>query len=126
MYLDQLLSLRNSPWSYASFYLGAERRLLWLEHNVYWALRTADEYVWFYSERANWWNGSIPEGAEAAIRSAREKQQAMRPLGFEIEEMVRQAEARLKRARDILRGPTSAPVRRVARPPVPPASRPAK
>ncbi len=42
------------------------------EHNVYFALMTSDEYVWCYSERMNWWQDKVPDGAEAAIRAARE------------------------------------------------------
>lgn len=41
------------------------------EHNVYYALTASDEYVWCYSERMSWWQNQIPDGAEAAIRAAR-------------------------------------------------------
>ncbi len=35
------------------------------------ALRTSDEYVWFYSENVDWWKKpSIPDGLEDAIRRA--------------------------------------------------------
>lgn len=40
---------------------------------MYYALATSDEYVWCYSERMNWWQDNVPDGAEAAIRSARKK-----------------------------------------------------
>ena len=43
-----------------------------MKHNVYYALTASDEYVWCYSERMNWWQDNVPEGAEAAIRTARD------------------------------------------------------
>ena len=27
----------------------------WFSHNVYWALKTTDKYVWCYNEHMNWW-----------------------------------------------------------------------
>jgi hypothetical protein len=29
----------------------------WLRDNLYFAYKTTDKYVWFYSERIDWWNG---------------------------------------------------------------------
>ena len=49
---------------------------------------TSDEYVWCYSERMNWWQNNVPDGAEAAIRSAREKIANGQPLGFDIAEII--------------------------------------
>jgi hypothetical protein len=71
IYTDQLLNLVNSP-RFSSFYIGKQQdRLLLLEHNVYHALRTTDEYVWFYSEKVEWWKKpNIPDGLEDAIRRA--------------------------------------------------------
>ena len=65
-----------------------EKRVRWFEHNVYYALTTTDEYVWCYSEMTNWWQNKVPEGAEAAIRSARSKVTREQPLGFEMTEIV--------------------------------------
>lgn len=73
LYVDQVLALRQPPTRYLSHYLDPADRLRWFEHNVYWALRSADEYVWCYSERMNWWTGEFPDGLDRAIRSAREK-----------------------------------------------------
>jgi hypothetical protein len=44
--------------------------------------------VWCYSERMNWWQNNVPDGAEAAIRSAREKIAKGQPLGFDIAEFI--------------------------------------
>ncbi|MCR4415924.1 MAG: hypothetical protein NUV77_26210, partial [Thermoguttaceae bacterium] len=73
LYMDQVLNLRQPSERYLSHYLTPAERLRFFEHNVYYALSTCDEYVWCYSERMNWWQNKVPDGAEAAIRSARKK-----------------------------------------------------
>ena len=72
LYMDQVLDLRQPPEQYLSHYLTPAERLRFFEHNVYHALTTSDEYVWCYSERLSWWQDKVPDGAEAAIRAARE------------------------------------------------------
>ncbi len=72
VYMDQVLDLRQPPEQFVSHYLTPAQRLRFFEHNVYYALTTSDEYVWCYSERLNWWEDQVPDGAEAAIRAARE------------------------------------------------------
>jgi hypothetical protein len=73
IYVDSLLNFLNSP-RFIHFYLGSQQdRLLLVEHNVYHALRTSDEYAWFYSEHVDWWKTpNIPVGLEDALRQARE------------------------------------------------------
>ena len=70
----------------------------WLEHNVYWALSTSDEYVWEWLERMDWWQNELEPGYEEAVRSARRKVDAGEPLGFEMapifEAMKQRARAR--------------------------------
>jgi hypothetical protein len=88
LYMDHLLALRQPPENYLSTFLTQQERLQWWEHNVYYALATSDEYVWCYSERLNWWQNNVPEGAEAAIRSARQKIAAGQPLGFDIADVI--------------------------------------
>jgi hypothetical protein len=72
LYVDQVLDLRPPQEQYLSHYLAPAERLRFFEHNVYYALTTSDEYVWCYSERMNWWQDQVPDGAEAAIRAARD------------------------------------------------------
>lgn len=72
LYVDQVLDLRPPQENYLSHYMSPAERLRFFEHNVYYALTTCDEYVWCYSERMNWWQGPVPDGAEAAIRAARD------------------------------------------------------
>ncbi|NLX55249.1 MAG: hypothetical protein GXY58_09055 [Planctomycetaceae bacterium] len=88
LYMDHLLALRQPPEHYLSTFLTPEERLQWWEHNVYYALATSDEYVWCYSERMNWWQQDVPEGAEAAIRSAQQKIAEGQPLGFDLSPII--------------------------------------
>ncbi|MBN1853129.1 MAG: hypothetical protein JW829_10415 [Pirellulales bacterium] len=88
LYMDQVLALRQPPEKYLSTYLSPQERLRWFEHNVYYAMTTSDEYVWCYSERMSWWQDKVPEGAEAAIHSAREKIAKGQHLGFDIGDLI--------------------------------------
>lgn len=76
--------------------LTPEQQAQWLEHNVYYALETADKYVWIWTERPlNWWTGEgIPPGIEDAIRSARRKHERHEPLAFAVERMLEEARGR--------------------------------
>ena len=56
---------------------------------------SADEYVWCYSEKMNWWTGEgIPPGLPEAITSARQKIAEGRPLGFDITSAIQAAQTR--------------------------------
>lgn len=98
LYMDQVLALRQPSEKYLSHYLTPQERLRWFEHNVYYALTTSDEYVWCYSERMNWWQDKVPEGAEAAIRSARKKIADGQPLGFDISDFVTAGQKKMNEA----------------------------
>lgn len=95
IYADSLLNLLNSPRSIGLYVDGQQARITLLEHNVYNALRTSDEYVWFYSENINWWNTpKIPDGVEDAIRRAKSAQASgqtpaydMRPVEAAVQAM---------------------------------------
>ncbi len=80
IYLDYLMALRPEhdrglPW---------DERLKWLKHNLYYSLKQSDEYVWLYSEHADWWKDNISADIEAAIVETRQKVKNNEPLGFEI------------------------------------------
>jgi len=98
LYMDQVLGLRQPPEKYLSTYLTPEERLRWFEHNVYYALANSDRYVWCYSERMNWWQDNVPDGAEAAIRSARQKIAAGQSLGFDIAESISAGQQKMNKA----------------------------
>lgn len=89
LYLDYYFSLRETK--DPGTFLTPEERPKWFEHNVFNALNTADEYVWCYSEKMNWWKGSIPPGAIDAIQSAREKLKNREPLGFDLKPIIEPA-----------------------------------
>ena len=82
--------------TYQAVELTPEQRAQWFEHNVYYALDTADRYVWVWTEKPlNWWTGEgIPPGIEEAMRSARRKHEQGDPLGFAVETMLEQARER--------------------------------
>jgi len=103
VYFDILMAdaWENSrPIFVPSNFLTPAERLKFLDHNVYYALATADEYVWFYSQNMNWWRDlvppdaafgpktGLPDGLEGAIRSVRRTYGRGQPLGYDIADMV--------------------------------------
>ncbi|WP_225225806.1 hypothetical protein [Komarekiella delphini-convector] len=100
VYIDLLLDLFKKPANNVNndwygvrmpHFLSPNDRLRLLEHNTYYGLRTADKYVWIYSEAMDWWQNRIPRGAENAIRRAKAKIQKGEPLGFNIETATEKA-----------------------------------
>ncbi len=84
-----------------SQFMTKEERLKWWEHNIYWALKTSDEYVWLWSEKMNWWkNEGLPPGMEQALISAREKIAQQKPLGFEIDEFMTRVKKEQQEAKE--------------------------
>lgn len=78
--------------------LTAKQQAMWFEHNAYYSLKTADEYAWLYTEPANWWTGkNIPKGFEDALISAKNKVANNQPLGFTVEDMLRQAQIKAEK-----------------------------
>ncbi len=93
LYVDQIFNLRTKK--FLSAHLTPEERAQWFEQNVYYALKTSDEYVWCYSEKMNWWeNRGIPPGLEEAIKSARQKIRENKPLGLDVPPMLKAAQKR--------------------------------
>ena len=78
--------------------LTPKQQAMWFEHNAYYALKTADEYAWLYTEPANWWTGeNIPKGFEAALIRAKNKVANNQPLGFTVEDMLRKAQVKAEK-----------------------------
>jgi len=103
LFMEQILGLRMDQ-SWMSTFLSHSERLKYLEHNTYYALTTADEYVWCYSSDVRWFQNytpgpdepaprpdMLPENAEEAMISAIRKHERGEPLGFCIETMVENA-----------------------------------
>ncbi len=83
-----------------SAFMTPEEQATWFEHNVYWALYTADEYAWCRSEKMNWWTGAdLPETAEAAIISARYKIENEAWPGIDMDPIFEAARARQQAAK---------------------------
>src|SRR6185436_1435108 len=82
----------------------ADERPKWLEHNTYWALLTADRYVWCYSERMDWWKTkTVPGGCEEAVRNARSYVNGGERMGFSLEPIVAAAQQRRTEAQKAAR-----------------------
>ena len=95
LYIDYVFKYWDR--TYIASGLTPEERAKWFEHNVYNALDTADEYVWCYSERMNWWKSdNIPFGCQRAIVSARRKIAAGEPLGFDLANTFSAADKRVR------------------------------
>jgi hypothetical protein len=95
LYVDHNFALRQpNTEKYISYRMTPKERAQWFEHNAYWALYTADEYVWCYSERMNWWKDQLPPGLETAIVNAWQKIAEGEPLGFEIEPLIAEVKKR--------------------------------
>jgi hypothetical protein len=89
------LGLRPFPYrlSGQGAVMSKEERVKWLEHNTYYALRTSDKYAWTWTEGINWWTGDkLPEGFKEALFSAKRKVAAGQPLGYEIDQIIMNAQ----------------------------------
>jgi len=89
VYANYSLGLTEYPGHWPIHYLTAEERIRVFEQNVYSGLQSTDEYLWIYNEHIGWWEKPgwayrPPAGTLAAIRSARDKVNKGRPLGFRV------------------------------------------
>lgn len=101
VFANYSLGVTDYPGHWPPHYLTPAQRLNVFEQNVYSGLRVVDEYLWLYSEHIGWWekgwNYPTPDGAIDAIRSARDKVRAGKPLGFRVSaDAIATAEATLK------------------------------
>lgn len=72
--------------------LTPKERGLWLQHNTYHALRTADQFAWLYTESQNWFTGErVPDGFLDAVAEGKKKAINRQPLVFSIETMMETA-----------------------------------
>ncbi len=107
LYVDYLFDLWGHPTPAQG--MTPEERARWFAHNTYWALATSDRYVWLYSERVNWWDGSaLPPGLEEAVVGAREALARGAAPDFSMEGIVARARQRQEAAiRERLTGRTA-------------------
>ncbi len=104
VYVDGLLNLGNWDKTIGYYLASDDERRRMLEHNVYHALRTSDEYVWVYSEAMNYWTGAKPVALDEALRSAVGKFERGEALGFTVDLAI-DAAYRKPGARQALIGP---------------------
>jgi hypothetical protein len=83
-------------------YMTPQERLQLFEQNIYYALKTTDEYVWLYSEQMGWWEpgypSPTPDGAIDAIRRARAKIRSGEPVGFDMAGLIASAQTKMEQA----------------------------
>jgi hypothetical protein len=73
--------------------MTSEEKVKWLEHNAYYALRASDKYAWTWAEDIDWWTkDKVPLGFTDALRSAKKKVAAGQPLGYEIDQLIKNAQ----------------------------------
>lgn len=100
LYVNYVFALHDAPGGLPTYYLTPEERLRLFEQNVYYALKTADEYVWCYSEGLSWWEKGYPrptpEGALDAIRSAQAKIRQRQPLRIDMASRIASARSKMK------------------------------
>jgi hypothetical protein len=67
-----------------------------MEHNVYWALKTSDHYVWFYNENVQYLrNKQVATEMKPAIALAKQKVNSHQPLDFTMGAIYDRAHAEL-------------------------------
>jgi hypothetical protein len=111
VYVDGVMNLHDSA-RFFGYYLQSddERRGL-LAHNVYHSLRTADEFVWVYSEKVDWWKRTVGtttsfDALEATVKRAQLEANDGKPLSDDPATAVTRAktafDARVSVGGDIL------------------------
>ena len=109
----------RTRWRPLHAHMTPEGMAKFYEHNIYWALYTADEYAWVWHEGMNWFTGEgVPAGAEEAARSACQKLAEGRPLGIDTAPILaaareRAAEKAQLREATIARLPQGTPAPRI-------------
>jgi hypothetical protein len=96
LYLDGVMNLWKSPRFCGYYYQSDADRLKLLEHNVFHAMRSADEYAWLYAENASWWDsskGAATAGTTSAVLRGKDKQARGVALDVDTESFVPAAKA---------------------------------
>jgi hypothetical protein len=97
VYSDGLLNLWNTSRFFGYALISQEERERLLEHHLYFALKYADTYAWFYSENISFWNDRnsepAPVGILELIKRTKAKVTNGQPIGFG-ERFIRNAEVR--------------------------------
>lgn len=104
MYVDRTFGSRKGRKTIGN-YLTPKQRAKLFSYQIQEALNTADEYVWVYSERMNWWKNKTPMGLEKAIRTGIKRYRSGKPLDRaaldKLLEQVKRARSKQARAKRI-------------------------
>jgi len=73
VYVDWSVPPTGKYETIGAFMPNASDRLQLLEQNVYWALKTSDEYAWVYSQHINWWKQNVTAGIGESITDAKQR-----------------------------------------------------
>jgi hypothetical protein len=71
VYVDWSLPPAGKYDTLGAYLASPSDRLQLLEQNVYWALKTSDEYSWVYSQGMNWWKQMVPAGIGESVADAK-------------------------------------------------------
>lgn len=93
IYPDEHFNLRTKPTLAAC--MTADERQAWFGSNLYYALQTADDYTWIYSNSINWWTkANLPPGTLDTITAVRQKIAGNRALGYDVTKLISTAQRR--------------------------------
>ncbi|MFH1616498.1 MAG: sugar-binding protein [Planctomycetota bacterium] len=95
LFTDLYFSTYRWPADAIGSFLTPQQQLKFFEQLLYYALDTADEYVWVYSEEIDWWtNKNVPAGAYDVISSVKDKIANLQKLGFNMDKVIADAKER--------------------------------
>ncbi len=69
IYLDGLYA--TNPAAERGLDMSTKER--WLTDNLYHTYKTSDKYIWFYTEKSNWWEDKVDPGVKKIINDTRKK-----------------------------------------------------
>jgi len=73
VYVDWSVPPTGKYETIGAFLPSPSDRLQLLEQNVFWALKTSDEYAWVYGQSLNWWKQKVPAGIGEAVTDAKRR-----------------------------------------------------
>ena len=98
-----------------STYLTPAQRAQWVEHNVYWALTSSDQYVWFYSQQAQYLrHKNVAPEMIPAIERGRAKVAAGEPMDIDAAGLFALAHQELLKAENAPIAPKTANILRLS------------
>ena len=73
VYIDWSVPPNGKYDTLGAYVANPSDRLQLLSQNVYWALKTSDEYAWVYSQHLNWWKQQVPAGIGESVTDAKQR-----------------------------------------------------